>query len=171
MTRRKLKPGPKRRVGRPASAQRREAESKRLKGEREILAEMGYQYVTVVVADEYAAFLKEDSSVNRIKGLLGHAEKVGDAEKARVLSAKLEIALVKRANAIAERSARKAKADLLVRKEAARRAQAEAAAQRLAEGRHAPSDGNTHPEPVEVQQAMSEAELVAAMKRGQSHLL
>lgn len=172
MARRKLKSGPKRPVGRPATAQKREADAARLKSERQILSEMGIVNVTIWV-DEYASHaLREASKIKRIDGLMSHAASVGDTVKAEELGAKLALAKIERDRALAAKAEQKAEAQRLAGAEAERRARADAAAQRLAESPAGGLQGVSSARPPQnTTKALSEAEIRSAMRQNNPHLI
>lgn len=175
MTRRKLKPGPKRPVGRPAKARKREADAIRLKNERKILSEIGIVSVTIWVDEIRSNDLREASKLKRIQGLLAHAEDVGDTEKAKELRAKLELAQIERDRGVAARAEQRAEDFRMAWEEKRRRAfedrrraEVDAAAQRLAESRQSTSVNMTGQAPPE---GLSDAEIRSLVRKNKPYLI
>lgn len=102
---RKLKPGPKRAVGRPSVVEKRKRDRERLADETERLAGAGFRRVSVWVPVGEADRLVETSPVHRLAGLRQAALARGEAELAAMLELKLEAAEQAVSRARAERSA------------------------------------------------------------------
>ena len=87
---RKKKTGPRRRIGRPATAQRRATNTQRQKAHREALQEVGYVVMQIVAPAAEANRIRRQSQVDRLKGLIAVAEAAGDEIEARRQELRLE---------------------------------------------------------------------------------
>ena len=80
---RKKKPGPKRRTGRPATAQARATNTAYQKAQREALKEVGFVVIQVVVPASESAHMRRKSQVHRLEGLIAVARAAGDEAEAQ----------------------------------------------------------------------------------------
>lgn len=106
---RKKKPGPKRRTGRPATAQRRADNTQRQKAHREALQEVGYVVMQIVCPAEKSGYFRRESQVARLNGLIAVAHAAGDEDEARRQELRLEA--MRLTHAAEVRAEMKAKAD------------------------------------------------------------
>lgn len=106
---RKRKTGPKRRIGRPATARRRAENTQRQKAHREALQEVGYVVMQIVAPAAEADRIRRQSQVDRLKGLIAVAKAAGDKVEAQRQSLRLEA--MKLAHSVEVQAEARAKTD------------------------------------------------------------